>query len=147
MINGKLDKEEEMINSLVSDIRKVKELALKKNAANAIGNATIVIAAEWKRRAQTELANANGNMGEAIKALGEAVNPSIASAYLSKLAKSTGKVYAMEVEEDDEYKVISESLEYLKNAVGIEVSTEKEEESKSERAARAVPLKPSIEIS
>ncbi len=61
-----------------------------------------------------------------------------------------GKLQTMqklpEITGDELYSGFISSMDYMKRRLGVEVTIEKEASSKSQRAQRAMPTKPSIDL-
>ncbi|MDE1856372.1 MAG: hypothetical protein KGH49_04030, partial [Candidatus Micrarchaeota archaeon] len=106
----------------------------------------LIVASEWKRNATNELKKSR-DTSKVIAAMREAgVNPEKAAGYIGKLAKEMNKLHEIGIGEEEEYTLLKDSGSYLGEVLGTEIEIQKEGESKSTRAERAVPMKPSIEI-
>ena len=69
-----------------------------------------------------------------------------AAKYLASLAKRVNGLREVTVMQEDEFNGLSDAAEYMGTQLGCRVVVEKESESKSPRAYRAAPLKPSLDI-
>jgi len=147
MINQKIELSEDTVNTAVEDLKNAISILSKKGVKPK--EAKLIVASPWKR----EFANAlseEKNIGKAIERVRAAykdVNPDIVSKYAAKFAKEVNTTKSVPLSEDEEYELFSEAADYLQSVTGCEIKVEKEEGSNSKRAERAVPLKPSIEIS
>ena len=69
----------------------------------------------------------------------------VAADFINGLAKRRD-FRASELAEEDELKLLEEAEQYMGTMLNATVTIEKEEESKSQRAAKASPEKPSIDV-
>lgn len=146
MINARIEQEEETLSLLISDIKSAAELMGKKNPDKKISKVQLIIASQWKRDATNELAKTK-NISKVIEKLkGEGIDPEIAAKYTGKLAKEMNRLRQIEVSEEDEFALLNDAKDYLSRLLETQVEIENEKASKSNRAERAMPLKPSIEI-
>ncbi|MDE1827990.1 MAG: leucine--tRNA ligase [Candidatus Micrarchaeota archaeon] len=146
MINDTIEEGEELVALLLEDVKKAAELVGKKNESKKIRSITLVVADEWKRGAINQLAQTKNTGTVIAKLRDEGVSAEIAAKYVGKLAKEMNRLSQVKISEDEEYKLLTESKDYFGNALGAQIIVEREKESKSARADRAAPLKPSIEI-
>ncbi|MGI0141404.1 MAG: leucine--tRNA ligase [Candidatus Micrarchaeales archaeon] len=146
MINDRVEEEEELVLALLDDIKKAAELVGKKNEGKKAKKTVLVVASEWKRDAVNQLA-ATKDTGKAIAKMKEnGIDPEMAAKYIGKLAKGMNRLSPVNINEEDEFKLLNETRGYFNKILGMDIAVEKEGESKSARAERAAPLKPSIEI-
>jgi leucyl-tRNA synthetase len=144
MINPEEEYLEQMIDSTISDARQVMELASKDKRAKTI---KIIIADDWKTTAYNTLARE--------KSISKAIaSDSLANLDKEKLSKfllqfskrinALSEVYA--VKSDVVIKAFEASASYLFERLGVGILITSEEGSHSQRAQRALPGKPAIEI-
>ncbi|MDE1846034.1 MAG: leucine--tRNA ligase [Candidatus Micrarchaeota archaeon] len=146
MINEKIDAEEEALSLLVEDAKSASELMKKKNEGKSPSRIHLIVASQWKRDGTNELAKSK-NIGKAIETLkANGVDPEIAAKYLGKMAKEMNRLRPIEVNEESEFAMLNDAKDYLSRILGSQVEIALEKESKSARAERSMPLKPSIEI-
>jgi hypothetical protein len=129
------------------DAKNAAALLSKKNGKPA-RSMKLVIAAEWKREAYNMFAETK-DYKKVLDWLREnnKSNPEAAAKYVAKISKMAGEIRKIETSEDEEYKLLQEASAYIAGKLGIErVEVEREEQSRSSRAERAMPLKPSIEL-
>ncbi len=147
LLNKKIEKSEEAIDALMLDAKNAAALLSKKNGKPA-RSMKLVIAAEWKREAYNMFAETK-DYKKVLDWLREnnKSNPEAAAKYVAKISKMAGEIRKIETSEDEEYKLLQEASAYIAGKLGIErVEVEREEQSRSSRAERAMPLKPSIEL-
>ncbi len=144
MVNNELELAEEVVDSTIADAMQIIKLAGKMpaNKGKKPAKATIIIASQWKVDAYNILAKYK----DIKKAMELDVDKEKLASYCSKFKNLSELAEELKISEDTLYKSFSDACEYIKGKLGIDVKIEKEEESKSERAARAMPLRPSIEI-
>ncbi|MDE1762056.1 MAG: leucine--tRNA ligase [Candidatus Micrarchaeota archaeon] len=146
MISEKVESEEELVTASLDDIKRAWELVTKKSPDKRPSRVSLVVASDWKRRAHGELAKSK-DVGKTIASLrADGVSPEAAAKYVGKIAKEMNRLREVSTTEEDEFKALGEAKGYLEKALGAEVAVEMESKSKSARAERAAPLKPSIEI-
>ncbi len=146
MISRKIDEEEETLNKTVADAKQIIEL-MKRKGTRETKSMRIIVAENWKRDLSGFLAKSK-NVSKTMEyaKMAEGIDMEKASKYITALAKKMESVRGSEVTQEEEQELYSEAKEYLENALGAKVEIENESESKSERAARAMPLKPSLEL-
>ncbi len=148
MINEKAEIGEDLIDSTISDITQVIELMQKKTGSKA-KEVGIIIASQWKRDIMNSL-SVKKDIKQAIDmamANHKALQYDSAAKYAQALMKKVNELRVVSFTEEEEFKALSEAAEYISSVIGMAVKVEKEEESRSSRAARAHPMKPSIEAS
>lgn len=147
MINEKIEQEEEILSLLINDIKSAADLMGRKNPEKKISKIQLIVASQWKRDATNELA-IQKNVSKVIdKMKGEGIDPETAAKYVGKLAKEMNRLRKVEVTEESEYALLNDAKDYLSRILETQIEIENEKGSKSNRAERAMPLKPSIEIS
>lgn len=146
MINGKIERGEDLIGETVQDAKQIMELMLKKGGEKP-KTVRIIVADAWKRELANQLAKEK-NMGNVLKHAKEmpGMNMEKAAKYVGGLAKKMEAVHEADITQEEEFEVYSQSKDYMQNVLGVEILVEKESDSKSQRAERAGPLKPSLEI-
>ncbi|MEM3405124.1 MAG: leucine--tRNA ligase [Candidatus Micrarchaeaceae archaeon] len=146
MISSKVERKEALLEDVIEDIEAAK-LAIKKKCKEP-KSVTIIVASEWKRSAMNTLAEAK-DIDKAISTemgKGAGTDAGKLAKYLSRFAKSINEVEKVEISAQEEYSFINGAKDYIAKKIGCSVNVELEEASKSGRAERAVPLKPSIDI-
>lgn len=147
MINQEVEKIEEIIDDTEDDIKTAISLTSKtsKNEAGKPNCIRIIIAADWKREAYEALVSTK-KISDAINKV-NGVDKAILSEFLSRFSK---KINYLEKENAIPASKIKEGFEeakeYFISKFGTEIVIEIEEESKSDRAKRALPMKPSIDV-
>ncbi len=145
MVSEKLENQEKLIDNVIEDIKQISALMGKKSEKKPKA-ATVIVASQWKREMLNVFAR-NRNIGEAMKtASGSGAGMAIAQKYAEGLAKRSNEVHETILSESDEEESLNGAVEYMKTALGYDVKVEKEHASKSQRAQRAAPLKPSIDV-
>lgn len=146
MISEKAELEEETLGKTIEDAKQVMEFMKKKNnkSPKAI---RIIVAEDWKRELYNYFAESRdfNKAMERAKEIKE-VKMEKAAAYLTSLQKKAGSLGKMEIMQEDEYKTYEEAKDYIGEMLGVEIEIEKESKSRSGRAERAAPLKPSIDL-
>lgn len=148
MISDKIEREEDYVEMMMQDMKNAIELVTRKNSGKKPSKALLVVASDWKREALNLLVK-NRNIGGTIDEMkGKGTtNSEVVAKYLSKYAKDINKLRSVEITQEDEIKALEDARSYIGSNLDVEVSVEKEEQSKSARAERSAPLKPSLDIS
>ena len=146
MINDKIEMLEDNVESLISDCKSTIDLLSKKSGKKP-SRVRIIIASSWKRKVTNMLASTK-NVGSTISSAKDEklADPEKIANYVGKLAKRMNEVRAIDITEDEELSSMGEARGYISKILGTEIIVERESESKSQRADRAMPLRPSIEI-
>ncbi len=144
LINEKLEKLEEAIDSTIEDAKMV--IGLMERKGKKVSKVGIIIASKWKYDLYNKLAEYK-DQSKVLAELGKEVSSEVASKYLSQLSKGHTELSKLESGEEDEFEEFTDAAKYISSILGKEVIIEKEENSKSERASRAMPLKPSLDLS
>lgn len=146
MMSDAVEMEKEFVDTLVVDIKNVVGLMARKGNKKA-KKVLLIVASDWKRELNNDLARTR-NVQEVMKSVtgSKRINPEAAAKYVTNLAKDMSRLSEIKLAQQREFDMLSEVKEYLEKSVGAEVAIEKEEQSKSTRAGRAMPLKPSIDI-
>jgi leucyl-tRNA synthetase len=146
MINEKIEKGEELIAEVMQDTKEIMDLMARKGGERA-KSVRIIVADDWKRDLENLLAKEK-NVSAVLKQAKEreGMNMEKAAKYVGGMAKRMENVHEIGMTQEEEFEVYSEAKDYIRNMMGVEINVEKESESKSQRADRASPLKPSIDI-
>jgi leucyl-tRNA synthetase len=146
MINDKIEAVEEMITNTIEDINSTIALTAKidANKNKSVKEIKIIIADDWKLRAYNTLIEKK-NMQDAIAASG--VEQAKASKFLAPIMPKLKSLIKLP-EIDNEYMLSAflNAQDYIKRKFDANIVIEKESTSKSPRAYRAMPNKPSIDI-
>ena len=147
MLNKLIENQEALVDSVLEDTKQVAGLMGKKSG-KAPRTVTIIVASPWKYEL-TSLFAEHRSIDKVMAAIKEKkeINKELAAKYLTGLAKKMNEVKPPLMGDADETVAITSALEYLKTLLGCEIKVESESDSKSERASRAAPMKPSIDIS
>ena len=117
------------------------------NRGKKIKKVKIIVSEPWKAEAYNALAERK-NIGAVMEdpAMGK-VDKEKLSKFLSQFAKRINALSGLNtVSSEVLMKCFAESKEFMEKKLGSEIEFENETESKSTRASRALPDKPSIEI-
>ncbi len=149
MINLGEEESERVIRNTIEDIKQSVELSSKidANRGKKVKGAKIIIAEPWKAGAYNALVEKK-NVGAVMSdpAFGK-VGKEKLSKYLSQFARKVNALAKIAVIGDDVMlKNFVESKAFIEKKLGFGIVFEKEAESKSARAPRALPDKPSIEV-
>jgi leucyl-tRNA synthetase len=147
MINQEAEKIEEIIDSTEQDIKNAISLTSKtaKSETKKPKSINIIIAADWKAKAYDELASTKKISDVIDKVKG--VDKATLSEFLSRFSKRLNSLEKENPVSSSQLKEgFEEAKEYLGSKFGAEIAIELEEESKSQRAKRALPTKPSIDV-
>ena len=149
MINEKVEYIYSMIESTMTDIVQTMELTSKidANKGKRITGIVIVVADDWKRAAYNALVKSK-RMDSAMQEKGlEGVGKETVSKFLSQYMKKLNSLApAPEVKTDEVFSGFAGSRDYISKKFNAPVTVELEGASKSARASRATPDKPSLEI-
>ena len=149
MINANEEAVEELIDGTMSDVRKGIELTSKitANQGKKVKEVLIIIADDWKLHAYNALAREK-NLGKVMALPTPAgLDKEKLSKFLSQFAKKTGSLVAVpELSAEEMVKGFTDSSAYLSERMGATVIAVSEADSKSERAARALPGRPAIDL-
>ena len=143
LINEKIEQQEALIDSVVADAKQINALMIKKS--EKIPKAMkIIIASQWKADMINSLAK-NKDISKAIASVDES-NKEAAAKMLASISKRINELKSVTLTSDEESSSLISATGYLSSILGYDVSIEKEQESRSQRAQRAMPGKPSIDI-
>ncbi|MGC8652300.1 MAG: leucine--tRNA ligase [Candidatus Micrarchaeia archaeon] len=148
LISPAIEKIEDMISSTAEDARKAIALTSKIDANKGKNpvEAHIILAAGWKLDAYNELARERSIQAvlgdERFKGNKEAV-----AKFLQQFSKNIQSLTELpKINEGDALKSFNEAAQYLSEKLGIKIAIESESASTSQRASRALPDKPSIDV-
>ncbi|MDE1855309.1 MAG: leucine--tRNA ligase [Candidatus Micrarchaeota archaeon] len=146
MRNEKVEAEEELVDSTVEDAKQVIALMQKKSGKKA-SKLHIIVASDWKRKLVNALAKEK-DVGKALDSLqGDTkVDKEQAAKLAGVLAKRLNEVELVKTTQLEEFDGVEEAADYISKQLECDVSVEMEEKSKSQRASRAMPMKPSLDI-
>ena len=146
MISDKIELYEELIENLIHDMKEI-YLLISKKSEGSIKNARVIVADDWKRELNGRIRTLK-KMPEIMESVKKdnAINMEKASKYVSSMLKKIESVPVENLTQDEEFEVYMQAKDYIQEALGIAVEIEKEGESGSPRADRALPLKPSLDI-
>jgi leucyl-tRNA synthetase len=146
MRNEKVEAEEALVDSTVEDAKQVIALMQKKSGKKA-RRLRIIVATDWKRKLVNALAKEK-NVDKALESLrGDAdVDKKAAAELAGRLAKRLNEVVAVKMTLLEEFDGIEEAADYISKQLECDVLVEMEEKSRSQRAGRALPMKPSLDI-
>ncbi|MGC8676140.1 MAG: leucine--tRNA ligase [Candidatus Micrarchaeia archaeon] len=143
LYNEGLERLEDAIDEAISDAKEVVALMQKKSGKKAKA-VRIIVASDWKRSLYNALAKQKDT--SAVLAGVEPDKKEKASALLKQLAKNTQALEELKQSEKEELAAFEDAKDYIAAALGCEISIEPEDASKSARAQRAMPLKPSLDV-
>lgn len=149
MINNGEELIEDIIDNTVNDIRQGIELTGKigDNSGKKVSEIKLIIAEQWKAKAYSLLSNSK-NISE-VMGNGELdkVDKAALSKYLGQFAKKLNTLNPRnELGMESLLKAFVEARPYMEGKFNARITVESEGSSKSGRAARALPEKPSIDI-
>ncbi len=149
MIN--LDEEliEEIIDNTINDVRQSIELTRKMDANRGknVKRIKLIMASQWKVRAYNIIAKTR-NMNSTINSKElEGVEKNAISKYLAQFTKRLNMLSERrELDMGALQRAFLEAKDYIRDKFSAEIGIEDEEQSKSERAFRALPEKPCIDV-
>ena len=150
MVSKEEEAVEEMIANTVNDVIQGISLSSKidANKGKKVSEIKLIIADDWKLSAYNALA-ASKSMPAAMqdKSLGDIDKEALAK-FLGQFAKRMKSLTPMsEVSSANSMAGFRDAAAYISDKVGAQIVIEGEKESRSQRASRALPDKPSIDIS
>jgi leucyl-tRNA synthetase len=148
MINDNIEKLEAFIESTIGDARRAIGLTSKidANKSKQVDKVVIIIADDWKIKAYNALADTK-DISKVLKMPELSEQKEQAAKFLQSFAKNINSITKMpELKSDDMVTAFIEALPYIESKLGCRGMVEKESTSKSPRAARAMPDKPSIDV-
>ncbi len=146
MVNEMIEGSEKLISETLQDAVSAIELSRKipANAGKKVVGIKIIIANQWKFDAYNLLVEKKSISG-VIDQIGSTDKEKLAK-YLSQFKNPKILVEKVRFGQDTAFKAFVESVQYLSSKLGAPVTIEKEATSSSQRAQRAVPMKPSLEV-
>ena len=146
MYNEKVEMEEALVDSTIEDAKQVIALMQKKSGKKA-GKLRIIIASDWKRKLLNALAQQK-DVGKALESLqgDEGVDKELAAKLAGSLAKRVNEIKPVDTTQLEEFDGVEEATVYISKQLECDVSVEMEAKSKSQRAGRAMPMKPSLDV-
>lgn len=153
MISEKAEAEEELVDRIIADARQVVEILKKKNG-KAPEQLKLIVAQQWKRILYNIVAEqkAPNKVIEWLKAgeikdmeqYSKQVDTGAAIEYVLNISKKKD-LKPSPLSQEEEAELLNEASQYISDMLGCKITIENEEGSKSEKAKRALPGKPSIE--
>jgi leucyl-tRNA synthetase len=145
MVNAALEACEGIIDSTVDDVGNAVQLTGKMDAnrGKTVKAIKIIVAEQWKIDARNMLVGKESISG-IIRAMNRD-NERVAS-YLQQFKNRNEITERIEVDQQTLFNAFNESRDYMRSRFGAEVMIEREQESGSPRASRALPERPSIEV-
>ena len=146
MINTELEKAYDAIESMLQDISNAVSLMsnMPANKGKSVKEIKIIVASPWKFDAYDMLVEKKG-ISAVIGAMHDIDKEKLAK-YLAQFRKPGDYVDKIGIKHDMLFSVLSSSLGYISAKVNARAYVENEDASKSARAARALPLKPSLDL-
>ena len=138
---------EALLESTIVDAKQVSEL-MKKKEKREPREFRLIVASDWKREIQNRLATERNSstLLQELKGSESTTNKETTAKYILSLSKKINEIKSIQFSQKEEYDSLKEAEEYLSSQLKCKVLVEKEEESKSNRASRAMPGKPSIDL-
>ena len=149
MINTEEELVEEIIDKTVEDARQSIELTGKitANQGKKVQEIRIIIADQWKAKAYNELAKSKNISTAMASPEVSDIDKAALSQYLTQFAKKLNSMSERSsIEMELLLKAFVEAKDYLASKLGAKVEIESEKTSKSARAQRTLPEKPSIDV-
>jgi leucyl-tRNA synthetase len=146
MINPELEKSYDAVESILQDISNAVSLMsnMPANKGKSVKGIKIIVASAWKFDAYDMLAEKK-SISAVIEAMHDIDKEKLAK-YLAQFKKPSDYVDKIGIKHDTLFSVLSSSLGYVSAKANAIVYVESEDVSKSARAARALPLKPSLDL-
>ena len=149
MINHSEELIEDIIDNTVNDIKQSIELTsrINENKGKSVKEIRIIVAAQWKMKAYAILSKSKSINATIADPELEKVDKAVLAQYLGQFAKKLNSlVERKELEMESLRMAFSEAKDYFGTRFSARVEIETEQHSKSHRASRAQPEKPSIDI-
>ena len=154
MVSEKTEAQEGLVDSTIEDARQVLDI-IKKRGGKEPKEIRLIIAEDWKRQAGNMLARQK-NMSRAIDAVradketvlgkgAEKLDIGVVISYMTGLAKKMAGLKESSITQEEEMSLFREASTYIGGALGLKIIVEKESESRSARANKAVPGKPCMD--
>lgn len=148
MINKEVESIEQTIANTMDDIASVIELTAKMpaNKGKKVSAVSIIVADDWKTSAYNALADSK-SIQDVISGWPNKNEKEKISKFLSKFAsKAMALERVPEVSAAQAFSAFNQAKDYISKRIDAAVSVELEPQSKSQRAQRALPGRPSIEV-
>ncbi len=148
MINEEVESSERTIIDMIQDINSVIELTAKMPANNGkkVSAVRIIIADDWKTDAYNALAEKK-KMADVISEWTNKDEKEKVSRFLSQFASKAMMLEKVPTTKSESVlSAFKQAGDYLSSRFNASVVAERESESKSQRASRALPGRPSIEV-
>ncbi len=146
MINPELEKSYDAVEGILQDISNAISLMsnMPANKGKVVKEVKIIVASPWKFDAYDMLVEKKA-ISAVIGAMHDIDKEKLAK-YLAQFKKPSDYVDKIGIKHDTLFSVLSSSLGYVSAKVNARVYVENEDTSKSARASRALPLKPSLDL-
>lgn len=147
MISGKEIAIEDSIIATIDDVSKAVSLTMPKGSEAKPKEVSLIFASDWKGTAYNALCKEKKM--DKVLALDElkGVDKQALAKFLSKYLKSLNSMQKLpDISQKDMIGAFSEALPFIEKKLGYKLNLVKEQESESQRAQRAEPLKPSIDV-
>lgn len=147
MINREEDSIEGVIMDTIADVNNTVALTSKidANKGKRVSNIMIIIADDWKLKAYNSLAKSKSLASVISQDFG--VDKEAVALYLKQFAKGIGGMQELpDIRSETVQKAFAEASDYLSKRFNCKIVIEPESATKSPRASRALPNKPSIDI-
>ncbi len=148
MISEEAESTEQAIMNTIDDITNIVELTAKMpaNKGKRLGSIKIIVADDWKTEAYNALAKQK-SISNVISQWKGGDEKEKVSKFLSQFAS---KLMTLEeakvIKADSMLAAFNQAKDYISKKFDAKVSAELESASKSQRASRALPMRPSIEV-
>lgn len=146
MLNGAVEAGEQLVDNTIEDAKQVIALMQKKSGKKA-KELRVIVASDWKAKLVNALAKEK-KVDRALEKLKDdaSVDKEAAAKLAGMLAKKINEIQEVNTAQKEELESLREASDYIAKQLGCAVVVESEEESKSQRAGRAMPTKPSLDI-
>lgn len=147
-VDPAIETEERLIESLTEDIADIVDVT-----GTDPETIRVFVAADWKREVFETVTEVGANQGavmgevmqnEALREKGDAVNELVGD--LVSLVRGRSEEERLDLQAVDERAVYEGASDFFEREFGATVEIRPEEESESERAENAIPLRPAIHI-
>ncbi len=148
MVSAEVEVTEQTIMNTMEDINKVMELTSKmpSNGGKKVKSIRIIIADDWKTDAYNSLAEKK-SISEVISNMSNPAEKERASKFISQFASKLKTLEKIpQIKAETMLAAFSQAAGYLSKRFNAEMIVELESASKSQRASRALPGRPSIEV-
>ncbi len=146
MLSDQVESQEEFVENALNDSKQIAALMGKKSEKRA-REITLIVASQWKHDLLESLSKSR-SMEKALATIADKKEPGkeAAAKYLGGYMKRVNELKVPGLSSDEELSALKGAIPYLSQMLGCNVKVEPENESKSERATRASPSKPSIDL-